>query len=251
MKPTSIAKEQSAENWVNRFMRGRVDTQRCGDLLEAYAAGWEAHEAQCPTDAVAFAEWIAENGYTRHPQGNWRKNNENYGKWYSTAELYKLFNPSGAAVQFLCPSCGKSWDVQKHNACECGAILQKTIAPQAAGPVWVKGSERLANELSNKHYRFSDTKLPIPHRGVRSSESWGNTWLIFRCGLYDQKSYTVENVEWLDEAPPSFTPSQIEMAFYAACNGINRHLGEKAVSIETVKKLHREYMDTNFPNSKT
>jgi hypothetical protein len=348
-----MTKEQFAESMPEKLGWPNDGTAECNDIKRAAIAGWEAHEAQCPTDAVAFAEWIAENGYTRHPQGNWRKNNENYGKWYSTAELYKLFNPSGAApqpegwatidkamdniikdseslqtdspetgfglskddLQKLLSHCLKPEEISGAPAVQQARIkelihwfrrfadgnanakwfrshafelayyiataagnrfidldairkkawieglnvspAERDLAqrmglitipanPQAAGPVWVKGSERLANELSNKHYRFSDTKLPIPHRGVRSSESWGNTWLIFRCGLYDQKSYTVENVEWLDEAPPSFTPSQIENAFYAACNGINRYLGDSAVPIEEIKKLHKEYMELNY-----
>jgi len=250
-----MTKEQLAENWVNRFMRGRVDTQRCGDLLEAYAAGWEAHEAHTSIDAVAFAEWLYENRwfYFDHSTQKWHYTFEEgtsipkktYEKLYikTTAELYKLFNPFGSPHRFLCPSCGKPWDIQKHNACECGATVQKTAAPQPAGPVWVKASEDVLPSED-----MTDVVIRYPYKD-EINKCIGSRRMVL---MLIEKGYT--GIEFLDESgtpPQTFTPSQIENAFYAACNGINHHLGEKAVSIETVKKLHKEYMNTNFPNSKT
>lgn len=100
-------KQQSAKNYALKKnfkdSPGPIDivTTSYSDGLQA---GWEAHEAQFAGDAVEFAEW-AEKGFTMLPNGLWECNDDEYFEKYllhpdwehTTADLYKLFNPSGAA----------------------------------------------------------------------------------------------------------------------------------------------------------
>lgn len=153
-------KQQAADSFIKN---------ECGDIFDlkrGFLKGWEACEAQSP-DAVAFTEWIIDNGHSPCE--------DNSGRWVNikgkiiantTAELYKLFNP-GVAPQPANGLCIKVaatikptkqgtyytnigevvWNEQKEQWMNFKASrqvkwwLDETIAlaaPQAAGPVWVK-----------------------------------------------------------------------------------------------------------------
>lgn len=66
-------------------------------VKDATIAGWEAHEAQCPGDAVAFLEWAEMNGVTKDACDEWTVKGHRYP--FTPDGIYKLFNPSGAAPQ--------------------------------------------------------------------------------------------------------------------------------------------------------
>jgi len=102
-------KQQAAEAYARKD--GNKDFHIYAARKEGHIAGWEAHEAQSPSqsDAVAFAEWLYENRwfYFDRSTQKWHYTFEQgtsipkktYEKLYvkTTTELYKLFNPSGAA----------------------------------------------------------------------------------------------------------------------------------------------------------
>lgn len=76
---------------------------------------------------------------------------------------------------------------------------------------WVKCSDRLPDKLDGVHYRFSESKLPVPYRGISKEESFGNTFLRFFLKTFDIKNYAIGLIEWLDESiEPCATSSRIE-----------------------------------------
>lgn len=93
-------KQQAAKNYALKKnfkdSSGPIDivTTSYSDGLQA---GWEAHDAQCPGDAIAFAEWIDRSGYYNPKQdGLWYKEENGKGRpigvpGKSASELYKLF----------------------------------------------------------------------------------------------------------------------------------------------------------------
>jgi len=84
------------------FARGKEDgSTEYGARKEGFIAGWEACEAQSPSDAVAFIEWLLKNDYYISSDGSCYSliGPKSKSKSISIADLYKLFNPSGAAPQ--------------------------------------------------------------------------------------------------------------------------------------------------------
>lgn len=76
-----------------------IDLQFKEHAQEDFEAGWEAHETQSPTDAIAhamdFANFLFDNGVRKlQAKNSWIVDHHNYGP---LEKYYKLFNPSGAA----------------------------------------------------------------------------------------------------------------------------------------------------------
>jgi hypothetical protein len=44
--------------------------------------------------------------------------------WYNSAYIFSINGPL-PDYPSTCPACGRQWDMQKHNACECGAQVRK------------------------------------------------------------------------------------------------------------------------------
>lgn len=72
---------------------------RNDDHYDAHIAGWEAHEAQSPTDAIEFAIWLREHVVADGAPKLSYKDKDGHRSRKTIPELYKLFNPSGAAPQ--------------------------------------------------------------------------------------------------------------------------------------------------------
>jgi hypothetical protein len=54
-----------------------------------------------------------------------------------------------------CPSCGKKWDVNKHNSCECGATTISSIARKGAAKPkinWVPAGDIYTPEQYPERY---------------------------------------------------------------------------------------------------
>lgn len=81
-------KQQAAEKYADDNATGVTGKMKA---KMDFGAGWEAREAQFPTDAVAFADWCDNRGYARYVDGRWHTTGDTKPKWFTTAELYKLF----------------------------------------------------------------------------------------------------------------------------------------------------------------
>jgi hypothetical protein len=116
-------------------------------------------------------------------------------------------------------------------------------AAQPAGPVWVKASERLPAEGTTCAIKYLHGRIRIV-----DAKYWGtmnNAPLWIENKESRPQAYTA--IEWLDESgPPVSSRDQIDMAFYGACNAINRILGDKAIPVETIAEVHKEYMQLNY-----
>lgn len=306
-------KQQAAENAYPSLCALHLQRDRAKQRL-AFIDGWEAHEAQSPTDAVQFHDWAIKEGW-RYNIEFWH--NSPLSQRLTTAELYKLFNPSVAAKQPVnqkllialkelhhytdghkafknmikgthlneqarmaiaeaenqtpapptCPATGfaillealarigkiataqhelnwqEVWEIA-HDAIN--KYNSEERIPQAAGPVWVN-PEIIAPKLDKLYYlRDSKTKWKKYVGRFMQTENLG---VVIRLHSEYDVCPQMYQIEYLDETNTQvhYTPDQIENAFYAACNMINRHLGEKAISVETVKKLHKDYMELNWP----
>ena len=56
-----------------------------------------------------------------------------------------------------CPSCGREWDTNKHDACQCGAVLHRDTTEQSTEPKWKK-FESEHSRLCEKWMHKSDTE---------------------------------------------------------------------------------------------
>jgi hypothetical protein len=220
-----------AEKWGNAHVRDVTQS--------AFIAGWEAHEAQqSQSEAVAFVSWIAESEYGLKPNGRWVAIGDDETEGITTAELYKLFNPSGAAPAFECPSCGKPWDTSKHNACECGATVSKLPTPPAAGPVWVKGAPPFGRWFAWVQW----DKESLVRGVVTTCESANGLFYV----MDDEKILPEQIIEYLSHTAPAqqlFTREQMIEAYHKGMC-YDREATDDFPSGE-------EYMETNYPLSPT
>lgn len=202
----------------------------------AFIAGWEACEAQSPIDAVKlqFAEWTSKNDWVFQEATSLWYNKEHEFNEQTTAELYRLFNPSGVAPQkTICQHEPFSKD-----STICG--LCGSPMPQAAGPIWVKLSEGLpeVGTISPIKYRNEGRMKVISARYI-GEVSCTPKWIEDK----DSRPNEFYALEWLDESgQQAFTREQLEDAlFFGMGAGLLHNDPDKAVPI------CREYMNTNYP----
>jgi|SRR6185369_208118 len=191
-------KEQAAEE----FVKGYIDTILTRTVKAAVIYGWEANEVKNQSDAVAFAQWLYENRwfYFDRSTQKWHYTFEQgtsipkktYEKLYikTTAELYKLFNPSGVSsipincYHAECPKCGEKVDIIPP--------MGTNFIPQAAGPVWVKMELTIPNDWENEIIRS------IGHKLTHDTTFWSRT----KDGFHDDHTgnkYKASELEWLCE----------------------------------------------------
>lgn len=97
-------KQQAAEKYaLKRYGAPKSNDDRfAGDTEDGtldYIAGWEAREAQSPTDAIEFAIWLREHVVADGAPKLSYKDKDGHRSRKTIPELYKLFNPSGAVPQ--------------------------------------------------------------------------------------------------------------------------------------------------------
>ena len=65
----------------------------CGSMIEVHTRqdALKAMSEFAQQEAIAFAEWCAENGWEKHIQENTWFNRMGYATEYTTTELYSLF----------------------------------------------------------------------------------------------------------------------------------------------------------------
>lgn len=152
--------------------------------------------------------------------------------------LTKLFNPSGAVPQ----KC-HCMNADQYANCEmkCGRWEaehgeSKPVAPQAAGPVWVKANVRtpLHKNLVHIHYYTHNTEFKTTGF-LDDNLIWyrkDNTDLPFQ-----------ETIEWLDESNTQQLFTREDMAKAYKEGG--------AVVVDMMNQVHPqtfdEYMNTNYP----
>jgi hypothetical protein len=261
-------KQQAAKEFAEK------ESRTGGDPLFyeiGYLAGWEACAAQSSNDAVAFLEWGHENyEYLIAGAGEirWRKKGierpkGDNGKLYTTAELYKLFNPSGAAPQadvdekcehcdgdgiirtiaplddgtheMHCPYCKARNDAMEESS--------PKAAPLTAGPVWVSVKDGLPQ---TKHGYVIDV---LATNGIK----WERVTFFTETKEWRKWTKLLEwtPTHWIyinlpnDESPAAqqvYTREQVEKALRdGAAFGVFCH------HPEMLEERCNEYMNANFP----
>lgn len=234
-----MTKEQAAEQWINN------PKPNCLYDIGSFFAGWEAREAQFLNDASEFVEWSHEN-YEHLIVGagdiRWRKRNidrpKGYnGKLYTSTELYKIFNPSGAT-----PQDARERDMEFTQLLAEFKTMQNRLkyyeeyplpAPQAVGPVWVKALSRVPPDSNLVHIRYCTAKTKFKTTGFYDTDK---VW-------YSQGRYPIhwpDTIEWLDESNTQqvFTREDMERAagaFYMV-----------GFPHQTTPK---DWVETNYPNT--
>lgn len=200
-----------------------------------FIAGVDWHEAQCPGDAVelkAIIAGIIEDGHdkaTYASEGGMGPDTTPCNDLikYCVPKLLALFNPSGAAPQAKCHHEPFSKD-----ATICGLCGDKLPAPQPAGPVWVKASERIPTIINEWPIYFE----------VKNSPHYGKYDYKERMFLDENGEYHLrEQVRWLDEgnAQQVFTREEA----YKMAMDMGRHFRDVVPTLAGIN----DWFNINYP----
>lgn len=246
-------KQQAAKEYATkRYGNPDQDIAKLGwhnDGFLDFSAGWEAHEAQSPTDAVGtLCQHCDGDGFTkvdaRQPDGTFQIDCE------VCNATGKLFNPSGAVPQTAAEKeiyGNKAIDDIIATQKEWEEANSKPAAPQAAGPVWVNLAENepfdagdvpwriidmsAHSEIENKYFVWTD-KTPV-------DTSYGAVKIEGEWVLYS-------NIEWLDESGQQvFTREQVEGAIVGFLKEKFKPVDADTAAL--FDKDAEEYMNTNYP----
>jgi len=214
------------------FARGKEDgSTEYGARKEGFIAGWEACEAQSPSDAVNFVHWLIKDGWKILEGVTFYKEpKRGFRIVKGVRDLYNEFNPSGAAPQtdpFIEKHLAKIKELQAHYA--------EVAAKQAIGPVWVNATAE--SILFDKIVRNIKTKVVYRHYLYHDL-----TTAYFE-GINDDIYIPLSELEYLDEsgAQQIFTRDQICAAFNVGVVAGHKKGIVKGLESQT------EYMDTNYP----
>lgn len=180
-------------------------------------AGWEAREAQAPSDAVVPNLTEIENLLREY----YTKNKEGKGGGYGLRLLKSIANPSGAAPQAeidplelsdlresmgLPPAAGQ---LGRDNAILVEALEEMGKGPlqfrpqTPAGPVWVKANKRLPDKNIN---------LPARYNGKHFNMFLGDGGIyvnLMKCHSLKILEEDFPGIEWLDESGSSAPAQQV------------------------------------------
>lgn len=202
-----MTKQQAAETKYPFHREDDVkDKAELRNLRDAFCRGWEAHEVQSPTDAVAFAEWIDKMSYFRVADSSWVHQKERHmrGVAPNTAELYKLFNPSAEDKQLRVDT----------------AILGDLYSPYTDIDL-SKPNEYISNagvfNPSGTSSRHQENAEPTPAEALKEAHEtikwmWDNMTIndkSLQSDAFNRPANALHIIELAQVAPPAAAPEKI------------------------------------------
>lgn len=250
-------KQQALKSWMEKTFPKGCNKVSVLKGRRSFEAGWEAREdLLSPTDAVMFARFLLNERYVYYSDST----------AINIQDLYKLFNPSGAAPQYgdkNCEHCDGDGYISVKEAggdtvtqmycphCEARneamlETLETSTAPPAAGPVWVKASERLPDNPGSpqNHWRLDGF-----HKVNGNFYEDGDEIVFGVIGNGCHEDYIIrkdkfDRIEFLNDRPARqvFTREQVDKISNAAMSRFKAYIPEL-----TFQEWFDDYMNTNYP----